>query len=123
MQFIPSNVLGIGVLNRPFGRIFQQHYPGASPSSTQSAWIEFTLAFGIPGIALMVGCLLGLIYASIKTPDYLFQICAWSLSLALIMVYTLGGLSAQHGVEILFYFFAFLSGLLVLSGHINFAKV
>lgn len=123
VQLIPSNVLGIGVLNRPFGRILQQHYPGALPSSTHSAWIEFTLAFGIPGMALMLGCLLSLIYASIKTPDYLFQICTWSLSLALVMVYALGELSTQHGVEILFYFFAFLSGLLLLSGHINSAKV
>lgn len=123
VQLIPRNVLGIGVLNRTFGRILQEQYPGALPSSTHSAWIEFALAFGIPGIILMVGCLLSLIYASINSPAFLFKTCTWSLSLALLMVYALGELSTQHGVEILFYFLAFLSGLLLLSGDINAAEV
>ena len=123
MQLIPRHALGVGVLNKPFGRILQEQYPGALPSSTHSAWIELTLAFGIPGILLIVGCLLSLLFGAIKSSPFPFQIGTWSLGLALLMVYALGELSTQHGVEILFYFLAVLSGLLLSSSNTNSTEI
>lgn len=108
---IPENPLGIGVLARPFTRLLQEKYPEASPPSTHSAWIEFSLAFGFPGFILMFGTLVTILYLTFLSPNFYFKITVVSLALTIILMYALGELSTQHGVEILFFLMALLAGL------------
>lgn len=113
ISLIPENVLGIGVLSRPFTRLLQEKFPGASSPSTHSAWIEFTLAFGLPGFILIFGSLASILYLTISLPNLYFKVTVISITLTLMLLYTLGELSTQHGVEALFYLVALLAGLCI----------
>ena len=111
VRLIPENILGVGVLAKPFTRLLQEKYPGATPPSTHSAWIEFTLAFGLPGFILIFGSLASILYLTIASPHLYLRVSVISIALTLMLLYTLGELSTQHGVEVLFYLMALLTGL------------
>jgi hypothetical protein len=76
-------------------------------SSTHSAWIEFGLAFGYPGMFLLLGTLVILITRSARK-QFMFRATCLSISLSLLLMYTVGELSTAHAVEILFYWIAFI---------------
>ena len=122
IRLIPENILGVGVLARPFTRLLQEKYPGATPPSTHSAWIEFTLAFGLPGFILIFGSLVSIFYLTISSPHLYFRVSVISIALTLMLLYTLGELSTQHGVEVLFYLMALLTGLRMPIGLNDFSK-
>lgn len=111
LELVPDNILGVGVLTRPFARLIREKYPESTPLSTHSAWIEFTLAFGLPGFLLMFGSLVSILYLAIFSSNFYFKVSTISLALMLLLLYTLGELSTQHGVEVLFYLIALLAGL------------
>ena len=120
LRLIPENMLGVGVLAKPFNRLLQEGYPGATPLSTHSAWIEFTLAFGLPGFIFMFGSLVAILYLTVSSPNFYFRVRVTSLVLTLMLLYTVGELSTQHGVEVLFYVIALLAGLsLPLHGSVS----
>jgi hypothetical protein len=110
--FMPENPLGIGVLNRPYPRLLQEKY-GKNVDyipSTHSAWIEFGLAFGYPGVLLLLSAIVILISRSIHTKCVLSATCL-SISASLLLMYTVGELSTAHAIEILFYWIALIIGL------------
>lgn len=111
IRLIPENILGVGVLAAPFTRLLQQNYPGATPPSTHSAWIEFTLAFGLIGFIFIFGSLLSILCLTITSPNFYFKVSVISITLTIMLLYTVGELSTQHDVEVLFYLMAFLTGL------------
>jgi len=107
--FLPENPLGLGVLNRPYPRLLLEKYGkdvGYIPS-THSAWIEFGLAFGYLGALLLLSALIILIVRSFRKWS-IFSATSLSISLSLLLIYTIGELSTAHAVEILFYWIAFL---------------
>jgi hypothetical protein len=112
--FLPENPLGLGVLNRPYPRLLLEKYGkdvGYIPS-THSAWIEFGLAFGYPSALLLLSTLAILIVRSIRK-RFIFSATSLSISLSLLLMYTVGELSTAHAVEILFYWIAFLFAIQV----------
>lgn len=111
IRLIPENILGVGVLAAPFTRLLQDNYPGATPPSTHSAWIEFTLAFGLIGFIFIFGSLVSILYLTITSPDFYFKVSVISITLTIMLLYTVGELSTQHDVEVLFYSMALLTGL------------
>ena len=111
IRLIPENIFGVGVLARPFTRLLQEKYPGATPPSTHSAWIEFTLAFGLPGFILLFGSLISILCLTIFSPHFYFSVSVISTAFTLMLLYIVGELSTQHGVEVLFYTMALLAGL------------
>jgi hypothetical protein len=105
--FLPENPLGLGILNRPYPRLLHEKYGkdvGYIPS-THSAWIEFGLAFGYPGALLLLSALIILIARSLRKP-FNFRATSFSISLSLLLMYTVGELSTAHAVELLFYWLA-----------------
>jgi hypothetical protein len=80
--------------------------------STHSAWIEFGLAFGYLGIFLLLSALVILIARSARM-QFMFRATCLSISLSLLLMYTVGELSTAHAVEILFYWIAFLIAIQV----------
>jgi hypothetical protein len=107
---MPKNPLGLGILNGPFSASIKQMYGIELPpnlSSTHSAWIEFGLAFGYPGALLLLSTLLILIARSLSK-RFIFSATSFSISLSLLIMYTVGELSTAHAVEILFYWIGLL---------------
>jgi hypothetical protein len=111
--FLPENPLGVGILSKPFTTLLMQKYPngGAYIPSTHSAWVEIALAFGCPGLLLILGALVSIpcISVSFAGPhQYLTSL----LSLGLILLYTVGEVSSQHAIEMLCFLIALMSALL-----------
>lgn len=111
LSLIPKNPLGLGILHRTFTKLLQDDFPGASPPSTHSAWIELTLAFGIPGLVMIAGALISIILLTVFSPPKRFVGSVLSLSMVILAIYTVGELSVQHAVEILFFLITLLAVL------------
>lgn len=106
--FLPENPFGIGTLHRPYPRLLLEKY-GKDVSyipSTHSAWIEFGLAFGYPIIFLLLSTVIILTVRSVRK-QFTFSATSFSISIAILLTYTVGELSTAHAVEILFYWIAF----------------
>ena len=118
--FLPQNPLGVGVLKNPFTILLNEKYPatGKNIPSSHSAWIELGLAFGYPGLFLMLGSVLVALFLSINSKS-LFRSLASLLSLGLICLYTVGELSSQHSIEILCFLVAFMTALLFQNSNID----
>jgi hypothetical protein len=102
-----QNIYGIGVLNRPFPALLMEKYPDLTAPSTHSGWVEYVLAFGIPGVFLMTSLISSFLFKKNSTNYYFL----WLVGGSLVLMYLIGELSAGHAVEILFYFVMFLSML------------
>jgi hypothetical protein len=116
--FMPENPLGVGVLKGPFTFLLHEKYPhsGQNMPSTHSAWVEIGLAYGYPGLFLILGSLITILFLCLGSKS-LFKDLASFLSLGLIMLYTVGELSNQHAIEILCYLIALMASLLLSDGY------
>jgi hypothetical protein len=111
--FVPENLLGVGILSKPFGVLLNEKYPNSGNYilSTHSAWVELTLAFGIPALILTLGALFSILLLSITTKGP-FKYLPSILSITVILLYTVGEISSQHSIEILYFWIAFLGACL-----------
>lgn len=111
--FVPENLLGVGILSKPFGVLLSAKYPNSGNYivSTHSAWVELALAFGVPALIFTLGALLGILILSATTKGP-FKYLPAILSLAIILLYTVGEISSQHSIEILYFWIALLSSCL-----------
>lgn len=114
--FVPQNPLGIGVLSRSFPRLLENQFGKKVDyiPSTHSAWVDLILSYGLPGIFLLLGSLLLTLYRSVrgqKPMDGFIFVQAMSCGL----LYTVGELSVQHGIEILMYWLTLLASLSLLG--------
>lgn len=112
--FLPQNPYGLGVLRNPFTILMKEAYPNGSTNlaSTHSAWVEVGLAFGYPALFLLIGSLffLGCLALNSKSD---FKFTAFMLSVGIACLYTVGEISSQHGIEILFFLIAFSAAVLL----------
>jgi O-antigen ligase len=117
---LPQNPLGLGVLKKPFYIALKEKYPNSSEnhSGTHSAWVDLALAFGYPGLTLLLGALLATAYLSIcsRSP---FRSLGGLLSIGLILLYTVGEISSQHSIEILCFLISLISALLLLPQELD----
>lgn len=106
---------GVGLLNGSFKKILVEEFPNISSnvSSSHSAWIEIALAYGYPGLFLMISPLLITIALSLKKKNEFFSLCT-ILPFGVLLLYSVGELNTQHSIEILFFIIS-LSATLVLS--------
>lgn len=112
IKSVPYHPYGVGILILPLGLAAKDLFPGVSPLSTHSGWVDLTLAFGLPFIALMWTANLGIAYLAIKQKSPL-KYTILTLSITLFALFLVGELSNGHNLEMLFYFFALMSGLLI----------
>lgn len=112
--FLPENPYGVGTLNGPFTILLAEKYPGAGKNipSTHSAWVEISMAYGYPGLALALGTLITISALAVKYRQPL-SISILTLSFTLAILYTIGELSTQHAIEILYFMFACMSTMLL----------
>jgi hypothetical protein len=112
--FSKENMLGIGVLNRPFGILLNQKFTGSGKyiNSTHSAWVDMLLAFGVPSLALIFCTLASILYLAFRANQLLNSIGIY-LSICIFLSYATGELSSQHAIEILFFMLSALSTMLI----------
>ena len=113
---IMSYPQGVGTLSYPFAK-----HPNAppkmevSPSSpgiaTHSGWVELGLAFGIPMLGLIFTALL-IVFIRAARHAYPARMTVLGFVVLIFCLYTVGEVTVQHGIEILYYFLAFLPSLL-----------
>lgn len=114
---ILANPLGAGVLASPYTAltnpkeylVIKKDQNGAI--STHSAWVEFGLAFGWPFLGLIFASMASLIYFSFGATQ--FRYAALSVIGVITLIYLIGEVSSQHGVEILYYFLALVAALVI----------
>jgi hypothetical protein len=110
-QSIPRHPLGYGLLHNGFGRIVKLDIPASTLTSSHNGWFDFGLSFGVVGLGLLLGSLLGTLALSINKSQSLSRVVLW-ISLGLLITYSLGELMVDHGMEFLLFWLIFLPTLL-----------
>lgn len=54
LRLVKENPLGYGLMTLSFDRLTKAKWPNSFMSQTHSAWLDFTLGYGIPGVALLM---------------------------------------------------------------------
>lgn len=108
---------GVGALAYPFAK-----HPNAPPKmvvgpntqgiATHSGWVELGLAFGIPMLGLIFGALL-VTFIEAARHAYPARMTVLGFAVLIASLYTVGEVTIQHGVEILFYLLALVPALLL----------
>jgi hypothetical protein len=110
VRLIEQHPFGTGVLYKPFNKLLQKDYPGATPYATHSGWIDLTLSLGVPALLFMWAILVSVFYLGAKSEGP-FRITVPVMAGMIFLLYLVGELNGKHAVEILFYWFAILSAL------------
>jgi hypothetical protein len=108
VRTIQENPLGYGLLEHSLGKMIQKSYPEAVIRSSHSAWVDFGLAFGIPGLALVLGALISAIALAIRSHSPNKLVVVW-MALSLLIIFTIAEVSSNHTIEILFFCIALLN--------------
>jgi hypothetical protein len=112
VRTIQENPLGYGLLEHSLGKMIQKSYPEAVIRSSHSAWVDFGLAFGIPGLALILSALISTIALAIRghSPNKLLVV--W-MAFSLLLIFTIAEVSSNHTIEILFFCIALLNTMVL----------
>ncbi|MBU3621124.1 O-antigen ligase family protein [Polynucleobacter sp. CS-Odin-A6] len=62
LKLIAQNPLGYGLVERSFGRLAKINWPDTNLHQSHSGWIDLGLGIGVPGLLLILGSLLLLLY-------------------------------------------------------------
>lgn len=57
IQLLPENPLGYGLMTLSFDHLTKAKWPNSFMSQTHSAWLDFTLGYGVPGVTLFAAAL------------------------------------------------------------------
>ncbi len=110
IKSIPNHPYGVGILLLPLGLAAKELFPAVNPLSTHSGWVDLTLSFGLPLICLMWVANASILYFAVKQTSP-FKYTLITLSIILFALFLVGELSNGHNLEMLFYFFALMSGM------------
>lgn len=105
-----ANPLGYGILEHSLGKVIKQSYPEATIASSHSAWIDFGLAFGFPGLLFTLAALLSLIVLAFKSDSENRYVVMW-IAADLLLTFTVAEVSSKHTIEILFFCIALLNNM------------
>ena len=107
-QAISENPWGYGLLEHSLGKMIHQSYPEAVIRSSHSAWIDFGLAFGLPGLLLTIGALVSTLILAMRSHSPNQLVVIW-IAFSLLLTFTVAEVSSKHTIEILFFFIALLN--------------
>lgn len=109
---------GVGVLSYPFAlhsngpkKMHEFHKPRIS---THSGWVELGLAFGLV-ILVLIFSAITLTFIVVTTKPYPAKMTVLGLLVLILFLFATGEVAIDHGLEILFYFLAFLPALLFIN--------
>jgi O-antigen ligase len=102
-ELIIDNPLGYGLLINSFGPLAKAKWPDSSLTHSHSGWIDLGLAFGIPGLALILIGLFGAVIRCSEKSTFIPNAGVWVLlSMALVFI------SSEVAERILFDYLIFL---------------
>lgn len=110
LSVLPDRLLGDGSLKHAFGRAIKERYPESNLTTSHSAWLDFSLSLGIPGIVLLLGAYLIVFILSFKYRNPFNHFIRW-ISLAILMVYAVAELFNEVAFELVIYYIGFLATL------------
>jgi hypothetical protein len=111
LSVIPDRLLGDGSLKHAFGRAIKEKYPESNLTTSHSAWLDFSLSLGVPGIMLLLGAYLIVFILSFQSLNPFNHFIRW-ISFAVLIVYTVAELFNEVAFELVIYYIGFLAALL-----------
>jgi hypothetical protein len=123
---ILQNPKGVGVLAYPFAKhpnapkkmLEDTSRPGIA---THSGWVELGLAFGLP-ILILIFLAIAITFITATRDPYPAKLTTLGLLVTFFFMFATGELAINHGLEILFYFLAFLPSLLLVTPPLELLK-
>lgn len=107
VRLIKAYPLGYGSINRSFvGMLNHAKVEQELESQSHSGWIDFGLAFGIPGLLILFATFLAILWFGIKRGGQFGLIGAW-LAIGLMPFGLFSEINYKHNFEILIFFIAF----------------
>lgn len=110
LRLLLENPMGYGLIKQSFGHMAQIKWPNIDPvkvKSTHSGWIDFALAYGIPGITLVfLSIFFSLNAAWRNRGDFWGVLTLWVLPTT-VFVWLVAELCTNHFVEMLFMILGF----------------
>lgn len=107
VRLIKAYPLGYGSINRSFvGMLNHAQVEQDLDSQSHSGWIDFGLAFGIPGLLILFATFLSIVWFGLKHKDQFGLMGAW-LSIGLMPFGLFSEINYKHNFEILIFFIAF----------------
>jgi hypothetical protein len=121
LKLIPQYPQGYGLVERSFGHIGKQVWPGSCLSQSHSGWLDLTLGIGIPGMLLLLGSLImslkGLLRFRFDTIEHLVE---WrSMSSCTLICFGLIWCTTEISQKMFFdelVFFLVFAGAIVIGG-------
>ena len=117
-RLLQENPLGYGLTHHSFGTLALAKWPdfykpnGNLKGATHSGWLDLALGVGIPGVAIILLCLIASWVRSFKYQGLWYTYAAWAIPLIL-FTYLIAELGESHFLEILFFMTALFCGLTV----------
>ena len=115
-RLLLENPQGYGLLNHSFGILALNKWPdfykpvGKLKGATHSGWLDLALGIGIPGVSLILICLLTAWLRSRRQTGLWYSYATWTIPL-LVLTYLISEVSDDHFLELLFFMTAFFCGL------------
>ena len=118
LRLIQQNPLGYGLVERSFGRLGQKVWPEAKLHQSHSAWLDFALGLGIPGIIFLLGAGI-LSWQQAKQVDSPWSVMGqWGLGAILLLMCTTE-LSQKVYIDGLIFMISFISSLSLILSNTN----
>ena len=110
---------GVGTLSYPFAihpnrPATMQIGPGKLGIATHSGWVELGLAFGVPMLSLIFAGLL-ISFGNALRKDYPVKMTILGLIVLIFTLYTVGEVTIDHGIEVLFFVLALIPALMLIK--------
>ena len=116
VNFVIDRPMGYGLLSLSFGELGKERWPDAKMSWSHSAWLDFTLGYGIPGLILFFGAFLLSWLNSKNTVTPWFVIGRWGLPV-ICAVFLVKEVSSEVFVNAFIFLIVLSSTLSLNSGH------
>jgi hypothetical protein len=114
--------LGYGLVERSFGHVGRKVWPDSCLSQSHSGWLDLTLGLGIPGIALILGAIVGCLrYLALTKLQFINgsdpwnSMLTWTL-LCLLSIWVTTEISQKVFLDELLFFIALAGGFLAGMG-------
>ncbi len=113
IQLVKAYPLGYGSINRSFvGMLNHAQIEQKLDGQTHSGWIDFALAFGVPGIFILAMAFLLVIYFGMKQLSQFSLIGIW-LVLGIVPFGLIAEITYKHNFETLIFFIALACSLVI----------
>jgi hypothetical protein len=87
-KLLAQNPLGYGLLSLSFGELSREKWPDAETSWSHSAWLDFALGYGIPGLLILLLATFLVWRSSSTLPHPWSTLARWALPAACLVMIT-----------------------------------